>query len=125
MKKEIKILVFPDRSGNYPEVKKDDVMRVIDLEEFGDGKHFSVTKTTFVGGKNSLIEIAAKQNFTTNLFLWNNPPEEEMEQITRYKMPSNVKIFHVNHEIKKQKKDQSDLYFEKLELLSRKKKAVM
>ena len=125
MSKEVKVLIFPEQDGKYPDVTKDKITKVIDLEKFGDGEHFSVARVTFLENKkSSLIEAAERKNLTTNLFLWNQPQQEELERIINYPMPENVRLFHVDHSktIEIPEKEEKDPYIERLELLSQKKR---
>lgn len=101
MKKNLKVVVYPEKSGEHPLVEPHDVKRIIEMDQY---EELSVSLCNIVTnvGIVPVVSNAIKKGQKIDLVFWNPLPDSELKKLLKYDLEkiNGVSLSSVNHNLK-------------------------
>ena len=100
-KRGLKVVIYPEQSGEHPLVEPHDVKRIIKMDQY---EELSVslcnvaTSTKIV----PVVSNAIKKGQKVDIVFWNPLPESELKKLLRYDLEkiNGISLSSINHNLK-------------------------
>jgi len=100
-KRGLKVVIYPDHSGEHPLVEPHDVKRIIEMDQY---EELSVSLCNIATNAKivPIVSNAIKKGQKVDIVFWNPLPDSELKKLLKYDLEkiNGISLSSVNHNLK-------------------------